>query len=94
MASEFYVGSTVRITAADLTHSDTGAVISGATVTVALYEADGSTLLDSDTATADGNDWSYDLPSPDDPGIYVVKVTADVGGVVWRDKVQLAYLPF
>jgi hypothetical protein len=93
MASEFYVGSTVRITAADLTHTSDGPITSGATVTVALYDM-ADTLLDSDTATADGNDWSYDLASPDDPGIYVVKVTADVGGVVWRDRVQLTYLPF
>jgi hypothetical protein len=93
MASEYFVGETVRITAADLTHSDDGPITSGATVTVALYDA-ADTLLDSDTASADGNDWSFDLPSPDDPGIYVVKVTADVGGVVWRDRVQLAYLPF
>jgi hypothetical protein len=93
MASEYYIGSTVRITAADLTHSDDGPITSGATVTVALYDA-ADTLLDSDTATADGNDWSYDLVSPDDPGIYVVKVTADVSGVVWRDKVQLVYTAF
>jgi hypothetical protein len=93
MASEYFLGETVRITAADLTHSDDGPVTSGATVTVALYDA-ADTLLDSDTASASGSDWSFDLPSPDDPGIYIVKVTADVGGVVWRDKVQLAYLPF
>jgi hypothetical protein len=93
MASEFYVGSTVRITAADLTHTSDGHITSGATVTVALYDM-ADTLLDSNTATADGNDWSYDLASPDDPGIYMVKVTADVGGVVWRDRVQLTYTPF
>ena len=27
-------------------------------------------------------------------GAGLVKVTADVGGVVWRDKVQLTYMPF
>ena len=93
MASEFYIGSTVRITAADLTHSEDGAVTTGATVAVALYDA-ADTLLSTNNATATGNDWSYDLPSPDDPGIYTVKVTADKDGTIWRDKVQLVYKPF
>jgi hypothetical protein len=93
MASEFYIGSTVRIIAADLTHSDDGPVTAGATVTVALHNAAG-TQLSSNTATADGNDWSYDLPSPAEPGIYTAKVTANVDGVIWRDKVQLTYTPF
>lgn len=93
MASEYYLGETVRITAADLTHSDDGPVTAGATVTVTLHDATGA-QLSSTSATADGNDWHVDLSSPDDPGIYTAKVTADVDGVIWRDKVQLAYKLF
>lgn len=93
MASEFYLGSTVRITAADLTHSDDGPVTTGATVTVKVYTAAG-VELSSNTATATGNDWSYDLPSPVTAGIYTAKITADVDGVIWRDKTQLTYVPF
>lgn len=93
MASEYYIGSTVRITAADLTHSDDGPVTSGATVTVTLYDSAGE-QVSTGAATVSGDDWFVDVASPDDPGIYVVKVSADVDGAVWRDKVQLTYRAF
>ena len=93
MASEYYIGSTVRITAADLTHSDTGPVTTGATVTITLYDANDD-IVSTNEAEVTGNDWSYDLASPLTAGIYTVKVEADALGVVWRDKMQLTYLPF
>ena len=88
MAIEVFAGETVRVTAADLTHSDDGAVTSAATVTVTLFDPAGDEV-DEQVATNEGDDWYVDLAAPATPGQYTVKVNADVTGATARDKTLL-----
>jgi hypothetical protein len=93
MARTVYAGETVRITAEDLTHADSGAVTSGATVTIDLYEPDG-TLVSTNTAAAAGDDWFFDLDMPATPGQYRILIEATYNGAVARDRLLLTVKPF
>lgn len=86
MALTVYSGETVRVTAADLTHSDSGSVTSGATVTVQLFDGDDVQVGTDYAATAAGDDWYADLTAPTDAGEYTVKVTAVKSGATWKGK--------
>jgi hypothetical protein len=83
----YYAGETMRLTARNLTHSDTGPVTAGATVTIALYNPDG-TLNTSSTASTggSGDDWYVDVAAPLTPGEYAVKVTASVASATWKAR--------
>jgi hypothetical protein len=94
MAIECYVSETYRISAEDLTHSDDGPVVSGATVTITLYNPDGTVNGSPHTATADGDDWSYDLTMPATPGQYTVKIDAVKDSANAKDKFLVTVKPF
>lgn len=89
-----YAGETVRITAADLTHSDSGSVTSGATVTVQVFDAAGVQVGTDATATASGDDWSADIAAPATAGEYEIKATAVKSGATWKGKEPLRVLSF
>jgi hypothetical protein len=93
MAREVYAGESVRITAKDLTHADDGPVTAGATVTIDLYEPDG-TLVSTNTAAASGDDWFIDVEMPNTPGQYEVRIDAAYNGAVARDKLRLTVRPW
>lgn len=93
MATELYAGETVRIIAQDLADADGLPITAGATVTVALYDSS-DTLIDSETAGNDGDDWYYDLTAPATAGIYMVKVTVEAGESIAKAKEQLTVIPF
>jgi hypothetical protein len=94
MAIECYVNETYRISAEDLTHSDDGPVVSGATVTITLYNPDGTVNGSPHTATADGDDWSYDLTMPATPGQYTVRIDATKDSANAKDKFLVTVKPF
>jgi hypothetical protein len=87
MLKTYYPGEMMRLSAKDLTHADTGAVDTGATVTISLYNPDG-TLSGTQTATTGGlgDDWFVDMPAPATPGEYAVKMTAVKAGATWKGK--------
>lgn len=86
----FKAGSTIRVTAKDLTHSESGAVDTGATGTIKLYDADGL-LVDSQTPTngGSGDDWHVDFtapdPSPAASAEYTIKADITKTGAIYRD---------
>lgn len=97
MALVVYAGETVRVTARDLTHSDSGPVLSGATVTVALYDPDGTLVQSQNTSTAgSGDDWWLDFtaPTPTADAQYVFKATAVKSGATWKGKEPLTVKVF
>jgi hypothetical protein len=94
MAREVRIGETVRITAKDLTHADSGAVTSGATVTISMYDADGDIIGIPNTATNADDDWYFDLTMPATPGQVLVKVVATKSGATAKDEVVLTVKPF
>lgn len=94
MALTVYPGETVRITAADLTHSDSGPVTTGATVTIALYDADGTISGEAVSGAVTGADWSADVTAPATVGEYTVKVTATKSGATWKGKEPLSVKAF
>ncbi len=93
MATEVYVGETVRITAQDLNHASEGPVTTGATVNVSLYDPAG-VLLSSNGAIADGDDWYVDIEAPATPGQYLARVEAIKSGAVFKDKLYVTVRPF
>lgn len=86
----FKAGSTIRVTAKDLTHSDTGSVTTGATGTITLYDAAG-VLVDTQTPSngGSGDDWHVDFvapnPTPSAAAEYTVKADIAKSGAVYRD---------
>lgn len=87
MLETFYPGETVRLTAKDLTHADSGSVTTGATVTVSLYNPDGTLNTTQIAATGgSGDDWFADLAAPATLGEYAVKITAVKDGATWKGK--------
>jgi hypothetical protein len=96
MALTVLAGETVRITARDLTHSDSGSVTTGATVTVGIYDS-ADTIVGS-TATGatggSGDDWYADITAPSNAGEYTVKVTAVKTGATWKSKEPLIVKAF
>ena len=87
MLLECYAGETIRITAKDLIHSDTGPVTAGAVVTITIFNPDGSQFA---TATADnggaGDDWHHDFAGPSVPGEYPFTITATKTGATAKAK--------
>lgn len=96
MALVVYAGETVRITAKDLTHSDSGSVTTGATVTIQLFDSAGvQSGSDATGATGGtGDDWFSDVAAPSTAGEYEVKVTAVKSGATWKGKEPLRVLTF
>jgi hypothetical protein len=94
MAREVHTGETVRITAKDLTHADTGSVTVGADVTISMYDVEGEIIGIENIGVAEGDDWYFDLTMPDDPGQVTVKVVATVDGATAKDSLQLTVRPF
>lgn len=93
MAFTAYVNETLRVTAQDLTHSDTGAVTTGATVTVAVYNAAGVLQSTASTTTAgSGDDWWIDITAPATAGTYEIRVTAVKSGATWSTVETLTVL--
>lgn len=91
MALIVYAGETVRVTAKDLTHSDSGPVLAGATVTVALFdESDVQVSTQSTTTAGSGDDWWIDFDAPATPGEYQVKASAVKSGATWKGREPLA----
>lgn len=88
--NSYYPGETMRLTARNLTHSDTGSVTAGASVTISLYNPDG-TLNTSGTAATSGvgDDWYVDMVAPTTPGEYQVRVTAVVSGAIWKARASI-----
>jgi hypothetical protein len=91
----FYPAETIRITAKDLTHSDSGSVTSGATVTIAVYNPDGS-LYQTQTVMNPGanDDWWADFAAPSSAGQYTVKLTAVKSGATWKSTGVINVRPF
>lgn len=89
MALVFYDGETITVTAQSLRHRISGAVTSGAVVTVGLFDADGVQVGTDYTATATDDDWIVDVPAPmpgGDEAEYTVKITAVKTGATWKAK--------
>lgn len=84
----YFPGETIRFWASDLTHLDHGAITSGADVDFEVTDLAG-TEIDTGTGVSSNDDWYLDVTMPATPGAYVLKATATVDGVVWKDK-----LPF
>lgn len=93
MAKTVHVGETVRVTARDLTHLDSGPVLSGATVTIAVYDRT-DTQVSTATGTASGDDWYADVAAPATAGEYTIKVTAVKSGATWKAQEPLSVLAF
>lgn len=84
MLRECIAGETVRLSAHDLKDVTGTPVTSGATVTIDLYNPDG-TLLNTGAGAADGDDWYRDVTMPSTPlGTYTVKITAVKSGATWK----------
>lgn len=94
MALTVYPGETIRITAADLTHVDSGPVTTGAMVTIAVYDADGVISGDVVNGSVTGDDWSADVAAPATAGEYTVKITATKSGATWKGKEPLSVKAF
>jgi hypothetical protein len=83
----YYPGETMRLSARNLTHADSGSVTSGATVTIAIYAADGALSSTNEASTGgSGDDWYVDVAAPATPGTYTVRITATKDGAVWKGK--------
>lgn len=95
MLLECYPGETLRLTAADLTHSDSGAVTSGATVTITILNPDGTQFA---TSSADnggvGDDWFHDFTGPTTPGVYAVQFVAAKTGATAKARGTVRVLAF
>ena len=95
MAFTAYVSETLRVKAKDLTHSDSGAVTTGATVTVDVYDAANVMISTaSTTVVGSGDDWWIDITAPATVGTYSVRVTAVKSGATWKAAETLSVLPF
>jgi len=94
MAFTAYVNETLRVTAQDLFHSDSGAVTSGATVTVAVYDAAGvlQSTASITTPPTPGDDWWIDITAPATAGVYSIRVTAVKSGATWESVETLTVL--
>jgi hypothetical protein len=96
MLVEKPVGQTVRISAADLKRLKVP-VTAGATVTIRVYNPDGSQNGSDYTATSDPDDtdnWFIDLNVPSPAGEYEVKITAIKDGATWKGKAKIRATPF
>lgn len=97
MARTFYSGETIRCTARDLTHSDSGSVTSGATGTMKLYDAGGAEVASGSVSNGgSGDDWFADLTAPTVSVDTEYTVKADVAktGAVWRATEPITVRPF
>jgi hypothetical protein len=87
MLLECFPGETIRLSANDLTHTDSGAVTTGATVTISLYNPDESlNSTQSGDNGGSGDDWYYDFTAPATPGEYQFKITAEKSGATAKGK--------
>lgn len=95
MLLEVFPGETVRLKAKDLTHRDSGPVIAGATVTITLYNPDGSVATTESGATGGtGDDWYADVAAPATVGVYEFKVVAVASGATWKGKDTIRVVAF
>lgn len=96
MALTVLAGETVRITARDLTHSDSGSVTTGATVTIGIYDADDDIVGTTATGATggSGDDWFADMTAPSNAGEYTIKATAVKTGATWKSKEPLIVKAF
>lgn len=95
MLIDCYPGETVRLSANDLTHRDAGAVTSGATVLISLYDPDGILVETQGAGNGGvGDDWWYDFTAPATPGTYEFKITAEKDGATAKGKDAIRVKPF
>lgn len=79
----FYPGDTVTLGAGALALEDIP-VITGATVTIQLFNPDGTQAGTDLTGVVGGDDWLTNVNLPTTPGRYTVKVTAVKDGATWH----------
>jgi|SRR5262245_22742719 len=75
-------GTSVRVSAKDLLHLDSGAVTTGADVDIDMYNPDGS-FGESGIVSNDGDDWFADFVMPDIPGVYSFQIHALFNDASW-----------
>lgn len=74
-----HAGNLVRIGAADVTHADLGAVTTGLTGTVELYDSSDSLVLSDPITIQDGDDWYAEFVAPA-AGWYAIRVELTYSG--------------
>lgn len=70
---------TIRVTARDVTHQTTGAVTSGLTGNVKLYDASNDLLGTYGIVSNSDDDWYVDITAPATLGLYRLEMVLIVG---------------
>jgi hypothetical protein len=84
----FYPGDTVTLGVGDVTLKGIP-VTTGATVTIQLFNPDGTQSGADFTGVVDGDDWTIDVNLPSSPlGNYTIKLTVVKSGATWHGKVE------
>lgn len=84
----FYPGDTVTLGVGDVTLKGIP-VTTGATVTIQLFNPDGTQSGTDFTGVVDGDDWTIDVNLPSSPlGNYMIKLTVVKSGATWHGKVE------
>lgn len=91
---DYYAGTTIRVTLADLFDIDTGPVTTGATVTVKVVDNRTDATLSTVTADPGDDDWSVDITLPETVGKYRLAVEAIKGSSHGRWETAVNVLRF